>query len=151
MDEVPASRISDAIWTWRDAGGEERPRRVDRKRVVGEFCVGLALGLLIFHVFHKAILGTVVFCIAGIVLISGLFVPRLHARIQKAAQWLGQAAGIALSWILLAPFFYVFFTLGRLCVALGGKDPLQRRFPGGEDSYWHQHQPLGKERYSRQH
>ena len=152
MDEKKGFRVSAATWTWRtDAGEDDGPCRADRKRVVAEFCVGLVLGLLVFHVFHKAILGTIVFSIAGLALVSGLCIPRLHAWIRMLGLWLGRVVGIGLSWILLAPFFYVFFSLGRLFVAVSGKDPLQRRFPGGQNSYWHPHLPLGKERYKRQH
>jgi len=153
MEEDRDLRVSAAIWKWQgeaDDGG--RPVGAGRKRVIAEFCVGLTIGMLVFHVFHKPVLGTIVLGIAGLVLISGLFIPRLHGWIQALGLWMGRAVGIALSWILLAPFFYVFFSLGRLCVLASGKDPMQRRFPGPQGSYWHQHVPLGgKERYRRQH
>ena len=148
---MPESRVSDAVWNWQAGDEDDQLRGVDRKRVVGEFGLGFALGLVLFHVFHKAILGTAVFCVTGIVLVSGLFIPWLHGWIRNGARCLGKVAGIALSWILLAPFFYVFFTIGRLFLAVSGKDPLQRRFPGDEDSYWQKHLPLGRERYRRQH
>ncbi len=90
--------------------------------------------------------------LATLVLVGAWFVPPLFAGIQRAVLQLGLLLGRAMAWLLLVPFFYVIFTLGRLGFAVAGKDPLQRRFDPARDSYWTPRPPSrGPESYRRQY
>ena len=44
--------------------------------------------------------------------------------------------GQILTWVLLAPFFLIGFSLGRLVQQLTGKDPMQRAYDPQAETYW---------------
>jgi hypothetical protein len=53
--------------------------------------------------------------------------------------------------MLLTPFFYLCFPLGRLLQIIKGRDPMKRRFPTSQESYWVDHLPAAdKKDYRRQ-
>jgi hypothetical protein len=50
---------------------------------------------------------------------------------------LGRGVGTVMTWLLLAPLFFLVFAPAGLMGALRRKDPLSRRFPPESDSSWH--------------
>lgn len=96
----------------------------------------LLIGFLLFGVLHYRIAGAIVLVMGTIVLISGLFVPSIFWAIERVGAILGLAVGTALTWLLLVPFFYLCFTTVRLFHLMKGKDPLCRRCPTDEPTYW---------------
>jgi len=152
-DKERQSAVAAAVWPWRDRKQEavdEAPAR--RRHSLIEAAVGATVGLILLFVFHHKIVAIVVFSIAGIVLVSGQFVPPVYKAFKKGGMLLAKGVGIALSWLLLAPFFYICFTIGRIALTLSGKDPLARRCPSDEKTYWAEHAPIsGPEHYTRQY
>lgn len=62
------------------------------------------------------------------------------------------AAGKGITFLLLVPFFYLVFVPGRLLLALSGRDPLNRRFPSDEPSYWVKRAPgISPAHYKKQY
>ena len=154
MDSDRQAMVVDAIWPWRRTGGKtgQPDPAARRKRAVVEACVALAVALLLTFVFHKRIIGAIVFCIAALVLVGGLFVPPLYAGFKKAGVFLAKVVGVVLSWGLLVPFFYICFTVGRFVLLVSGKDPMRRKFDRDLKSYWSVHTSMGgADRYSRQY
>jgi len=96
---------------------------------------------LFFWLEHRA-MGVVVWSLAGVVLASGLFLPPVFAAIERFGRRLGQGAGVLLTWGLLVPFYYLCFGTLRLAQRLGGKDPLCRKFPSDEPTYWTPRPPV---------
>lgn len=150
------SRVADAIWPWRaapnagvaDSGATGRRR----KRALLESAVGLIAGLAIFFLFGRRAMGTVVICLAATALIGGLFVPPLYEGFQRMGRWLAGIVGVSMTWLLLVPFFYTCFTVARILLLVFGKDPLCRKFPTTEKSYWVARQTNVKiEGYRRQY
>lgn len=45
-------------------------------------------------------------------------------------------AGTAVTWLLLVPFYYLVFPIGRLGAKLQGKDSLRRAYPYQGESAW---------------
>ena len=112
----------------------------------------LAVALALTFVFHKTVLGAVVFCLAATVLIGGLFVPVLYYGFKTLGTWLAKAVGIGLTWGLLVPFFYLCFTIGRLFFLAAGKDPMRRKFDPKMTSYWTDRETVtDPESYRRQY
>jgi len=110
------------------------------------------VGLILRFVFDKAVVATIVFALAALVLIGGLLVPPLYRAFRKAGHGLAKGVGVALSWILLLPFFYICFPLGRLLLLLSRKDPMNRGFLPENKTYWSKHRPLPPpETYRRQY
>jgi len=152
-DTAAQSEVTAVVWKWQDKGVQEAvDPRPPVKSVLIEAAVAACAGLILLLLFRKRIPGIIVLCIAVTILAGGLFVPPLYNGLKKGAAWLGKAAGIALSWLLLAPFFYTCFTFARLMLVLTRKDPMHREFPGHEKSYWFEHKPPPDlERYRKQH
>lgn len=89
--------------------------------------------------------------VAALFLVSGLFIPALHARLDAAGRAVGRAFATALTWVLLVPVFLLVFVPGRLVLKLRGVDPLTRRFPSAEPTYWVPRKPAaGDDDYKRQ-
>ena len=149
--ESNSSGVAAAVWNWRQppvkAGGESH-----RGRAVIEAAVMAAVGALFFWKFHKVWLAAVIWSLAGIVLIGGLFIPPLYRGFKKAGAMLAKGVGLGLSYVLLVPFFYICFPFGRLMFSLSGKDPMNRRFIADMKSYWTPHvQVADAARYTRQY
>ena len=124
---------------------------VSRGRAAAEGCAALAVGgvlLALGHPVPAAIAGGM----GALVLAGGLFAPPLYRVLRRAGRALGRAAGLALTWALLAPFFYLCFTAGRVILLLARRDPMQRAIDRAAPTYWRPHPgPPPLERYSRQY
>jgi hypothetical protein len=70
--------------------------------------------------------------LGGASVASGPVREALHRGFSK----LGSAIGVGLSWVLLAPLFYVGFVGARVLNRLSGQDPLQLRGAEAEISFW---------------
>lgn len=135
--------VHSAVWPWRNPPAGARPAgpvAPARSAVLLQVLVMAAVGGVLYR-WHPA--GSfAVWILAGAVLVSGLFFPKVFRALELAGKRLGQWVGTALTWLLLAPFFYLCFVPARLFLRLRGKDPLQRRFPGREASYWTLRKPV---------
>lgn len=149
------SQVSAVIWPWRakkmgkDHGAEVASRR---KRAMVESLVAYGVGFfLLFGLQHPRI-AAVVFGIATLSLIGGLFVEPLYRAFRKLGHCLALGVGVGMTWLLLAPFFYVCFTVGRIFLLLLHRDPLNRAFPTKLPTYWSPYRPLsGTDSYTRQY
>lgn len=70
----------------------------------------------------------------------------LHRGLTAAALGVGRG----LTWTLLGLFHLLLLVPGRVVLLAAGRDPLQRRFPGGRDSYWQPCRPRESEGLERQ-
>ncbi|MCL1909478.1 MAG: hypothetical protein FWG05_00915 [Kiritimatiellaeota bacterium] len=111
---------------------------------------GAAIGALIFFWWKRPVMAYVVWGIAGVLLVLGLFIPPAFAAVERAGKWLGKYVGIILTWGLLTPFYFLCFCPMRLIAKLRGKDPLERKYDASAKSYWTPRKPVGKDFYHRQ-
>lgn len=95
-----------------------------------------AIGALLYFWLGHRTMGFVVWGLAAVVLVSGLFLPPVFAAIERFGKRLGQWVGTGLTWGLLVPFYYLCFVPLHLLQKISGKDPLRRRFPTDEPTYW---------------
>lgn len=136
-NQLPLDRISAAVWPWRDREQkkialEKRGRR--RQSLVQSsfmFAVGIVMFLLKFFV-----TGTIAFGLAAIVFTSGRLAPRFYDALNGGVMATGRACGLFVTWVLLVPFFYLCFLPGRLILLARRKDPMARKFPTSEKTYW---------------
>jgi hypothetical protein len=89
--------------------------------------------------------GAALLVLGALLVVGTLGCPWAVRALRRALTRLAQRLGEALAWALLSASFWALFPLGRLFL-LRGRDPLQRRFPGGQASYW---QPAGDAREPR--
>jgi hypothetical protein len=106
---------------------------------------------LIFFLFKKPLTANVLWGISGILLVSGLFIPPVFNRIEQFGRWFGKWAGLAITWALLTPMFFLVFVPGRLILKMRGIDPMCRKFPTDAKTYWVPRKPVTNlEEYKRQ-
>ena len=149
-----STRVYEAVWPWRSeqAGAADPTAKPEAPRVIIEAAVMCAAGLILGPVLHRPLVSAVVFTLAALVLAAGLWIHPLYRGFRRAGNRLARAVGIGLSWVLLAPFFYLCFPLGRLFLILGRSDPMRRKFLPKDQTYWSTHRPLpGPEAYRRQY
>lgn len=146
------SRVSQAVWPWRTPGGASKGRRMPRPwRAALQAAVIAGVASLFYFYGRRAGLGLFLYGLSAVVLIGGLFIPPVFNAFETAGRWLGQAVGAGLTWLLLAPFYYLCVFPGRLVLLLLGKDPLCRRWDRRRDSYWVDRKPAPTRFYTRQY
>ena len=112
--------------------------------------VPAVIGLIFFYV-GKPIASKVLWGISGTLLISGLIIPPVFNRIEQFGRWFGKWVGMAITWGLMVPLFYLVFVPGRLLLKLRGIDPMCRKFPTDAPTYWVPRKPVtDMEEYKRQ-
>jgi len=96
----------------------------------------LAVGACVVFVLHRRLLGSVI-CAAGfLLLIAGQLYPPLARALESLSKKASSVAASALGWILLTPFYLLFFSLGHALLAVRGKDPLRLNSTADESTYW---------------
>ena len=78
--------VSATVWPWREkeaAGKTGDPVAARRKRATVEAAVACCVGLLLLFVLKKPHIAAVVFSIAGLVLVGGLFVEPIYRGFKK--------------------------------------------------------------------
>lgn len=133
------------VWPWRDRiAAETCPAThvAHWKAAVCQALIMMLIGALLYAWLGHRIMGTIVWVLALVVLICGLFIPPAFAAIERVGRWLGKWVGEGLTWGLLVPFFYMCFCPMRLGLILRGKDPLKRQLHTGEPSYWVERKPV---------
>lgn len=106
---------------------------------------------VIFFLLGRLITAKVLWGVSLVLLVSGLFIPAVFNRIEQFGRWFGKWVGLAITWVLLAPVFYLVFVPGRLILKLQGIDPMCRKFPTDAKTYWVPRKPVTNlEEYKRQ-
>ena len=133
------------VWPWREKmAAPAAPKQTGPKAsaVLLQTAIMAAIGAGIYGWLEHRTMGIVVWSLAGIVLVSGFFVPPVFAAIERFGQFLGRAVGAILTWGLLAPFYYLCFLPLHFVQKLKGQDPLPRRLHTAEATYWTPRPPV---------
>ncbi|HEY8428482.1 MAG TPA: hypothetical protein VIL20_08920 [Sandaracinaceae bacterium] len=125
-----------AIWDWKRAddapGRAASARRAARMRSA----VAAAAGAALFY-FERTSAAFVAWSLAGLTLALGLASPLgAHAAVDRLVARAGRLVGRAMTVLLLAPVFYLFFAPFGLLFRRGARDPLKRRFEPDATTYW---------------
>ena len=88
---------------------------------------------------------------AAMFALIGLVSPQALKAIYIVWMTFAYYLSVVMTFIILTLFFIVFLTPAGLIMRLFGKDPMKRRFPGAENSYWVDSQTYENtiERYSK--
>jgi hypothetical protein len=129
------NKVSQAIWSWQGPQSEMQKAKPSLALSLVTLLIGCTVGLL-FFLFEYPIMALFVFSISLLVFLSSRFFPAVYAVIEKVLQKLSYFVSSGLTWVLLLPFFYICFPLGRLVQKVKGKDPMQRNFDREAVSYW---------------
>ncbi len=140
--------VRKTVWPWDAVAASAAPSRwrVPLGRLAAMGCATGALGWW-GHARAAWIAG-----ILAVALFAGTTAfPGWGRGLDRLLARLGHAAGAALTWLLLVPFFYFCFVPARLILWAAGKDPMRRAFPAPEKSCWQDRaETPGPERYRRQ-
>ena len=136
--------VAAVVWPWRERVAPAGPAAAAPAAVAAlrQAAVMAVVGAgLFFWLEHRA-MGIVVWSMAGVVLAAGLFLPSAFFALERFGRQLGKGVGVLLTWGLLVPFYYLCFGFLRLAQKIGGKDPLCRKFPSDEATYWTPRKPV---------
>lgn len=127
------SPVSRVVWP-RDGRRVAGPD-LRRAALIQTAVLTLAGAVVRFGLGH-ALVATVLWCLAAVALLLGLARPTAFAPMHRLGRFLARVVGVALTWLLLAPFFLLGFGAAGLFLRLRGADPMQRKpLPPGL-SYW---------------
>ena len=114
-------------WNWR-ARSAERARADRRSRLHGllQALFVVAVAVVLRFVLRRGTLADIAFVAGVLMLLAALFRPHLLVPVRRFGLSLGRAVGIALTWLLLVPFFLLFIVPGGILLRLRGRDPLSR-------------------------
>lgn len=99
--------------------------------------------------FHQPVPALIVAGLAVVTGFCGWFAPAWFGVLDKAVRTLARLIGTAMTWILLVPFYYLFFGIARLCLVVRGRDPMTRRWNNQQTSYWVARPPVTSPDYYR--
>ena len=133
-----ANRVSQTVWPWRETVSRSAAvpthGNVKGRILLQTSMMAIVAGLFFYR--HHPIPGTILGSLAGLLLISGLFIPSFFLGFEKAGRKFGQWVATGVTWLLLVPFYYLCFVPGRIVILLTGKDPLTRQFPSKATTFW---------------
>ncbi len=111
----------------------------------------LAAGWATTRYSDHRIAGETVLAAGVVVVISGWFVPRVFRWVERLGGFIARGLGVVMTWVLLVPFYYVCFVLGRIMFALSHQDPLQLRSSVNRPTFWVARQSTANvDRYQKQ-
>jgi hypothetical protein len=153
VNSTPEQRVAQVVWPWRISSAASAAGVWARHwRVLLQCAVTAAIATLLTWWLGRYRMGLCVYGFSAVILICGLLAPKAFAVLERLGQKLARLLALALTWILLMPFFYLCFAPARLILALMGKDPMQRRLERNRGSYWVDHNPPAVPRpYTRQY
>jgi len=105
-----------------------------------EFFLILSLAFALYLWKKNPFVSGGIICLGLFVLITGLFARPAYNGFKRFAGLIVWSVGAVTTWILLTPFFYIFFTIGRAIMVLRGKDTMNRKFLAKDMSYWADHE-----------
>jgi hypothetical protein len=143
--DSPAPRW--AHWRWASDPGAaarrlERERRENRRRGAIQAMVGVAAATVLYW-FGLTVLSAIAGTLALVVGTAALVSPTVaYAAISRGVDRFAHWVGVALTWLLLAPFYYLVVTPFSLLSGRHGRnDRLERRLDRSAATYWQRREP----------
>jgi hypothetical protein len=134
-------RKSQIGWDWHPPDSVVE-KRSSLKKNLAAAGVGWAVALGFTYSGHHR-MAVAVAVVASLLLLVALFWPWGHRQVDAAMVRFAGGVGVILNWILLTPFYYLFFTLIRGFRLVAGKpDALQRELASETESYWSDRDPI---------
>lgn len=115
------------------SGVREIPRHKFTSQVLKQTACGLFFSALIGIIFKKPVFGAALFVLSTVILALGLCVPYTSEKYFKK---LIDFTAKILSWILLAPCFYLICIPARIITYIKSYDPLERALSTDRETYW---------------
>ncbi len=140
---MPDSRptVLQVTWNWRQPDAPGGPTNDLRRAAVIQALITGAIAAMIYFGLGHLLVGRIIAGLSVFVLCLGIFLPAAYATVHRLGQSLGRITGTGLTYLLLVPFFYLFFLPVAIWLRLRGRDPLHRKFRDARWTYWVSRQP----------
>jgi|ETNmetMinimDraft_26_1059896.scaffolds.fasta_scaffold55190_2 hypothetical protein len=151
MESFQQNKVSGTVWPWMVADEKSAESGSLIRKAALQAAVMCGIAAVLHFLFHHHVMPVIILVLATIVLLSAFFAPAIFHGIDRFGKALGHIVGIVLTWVLLIPFFYTCFTVGRLLLVVLKVDPMRRKAETDETTCWVQHPeraPL--DRYGKQ-
>jgi len=137
MSERRGIEVVDVVWAWKEVSDKRKKEQCKaRKRGLIQFSVMFFAASVVLFLFHHVLIGIVIYFLS-FVLLAGIFVaPGILRFFDRFGKILSVLIGRFLTFIFLAPFYYLYFFPGRIILFILRKDPMRRQFGDGSESYW---------------
>ena len=130
--------ISGPSWKWwyhRNQPAVSR-QKSGRAKIIFQSIIAFAVAALFAFIFHRVLFAVIVAIIGFIVLICGLFIPKVYSAIERIIGVFALGVGQFLTWLLLVPFYYLCFLPARMLLTLTRHDPMKRAWDPPAPTYW---------------
>lgn len=94
------------VWPWRQSTTQKK--EVLWKKALLQSLIAATMGSLMFYLGH-AVVAVIIWIIAGVLIVSGTLIKPVYRKIEAFGRKLGQMVAILLTWLLLCPFYFLFF------------------------------------------
>lgn len=145
--------VNKVVWPWREEQAPDTAALAAglRKAAVIQGVIGGLIGTGIYAYLSTKV-GMVAWTIAGVLTLIGLASPTgLYQKIKLGMEKFGAFLGQVMSWILLVPVYWLFFTPFHFIFRGGKKDAMTRWIDKSADTYWVTREGApAKESYERQ-
>ncbi len=143
-------RVVQVTWNWQDAAAAagaaapgQRPAAL-RVAALVPTAVMVVVGFVVqFILGHEC---PAVWVLASAFLLLGLFWPAGVGHVHRLGRRLGRIVGGLLVYVLLVPFFYLFFFPVACWLRLRRCDPMQRTYRQAQWTYWIPRRPGSADR-----
>ncbi|MBN1698038.1 MAG: hypothetical protein JW881_11030 [Spirochaetales bacterium] len=105
-------------------------------RIIIQAAIMLIAGGLLYFFSTHYIVAIILAATGVLVLVTGIFLRPVSGVVIRFQHIVMKFTGIIVTWLLLVPFYFLWFVPARLVQLLRNKDPLERSFPGTGESYW---------------
>jgi len=149
MKRETTSATTEAIWPWRlDAP----PKSTGVwKRALLQSLVAAVVATVMLYLGH-ALIAIFIWSIAAVLALSGIFMRSVFQKIESFGKKLGGIVAVILSWLLLVPFYYLFFWPMALLRKGRSREIFSAASATPHESYWLTRPPESSvENYRRQY
>lgn len=146
--------ISEPVWKWwyrRNQPAVNR-QKSGLAKIIFQSIIAFAVAALFAFIFHRVLFAGIVASIGLIILICGLFIPKVYSAIERIVGVFAFGVGQALTWLLLVPFYYLCFLPARIILSLTKRDPMKRAWDSSAPTYWDEkHDVQDNDRMTKQY
>jgi hypothetical protein len=127
--------VSQTVWPWQEDKASGKPQKPSLATAFFTLTVAWVVAG-VFYYFSHPVMATIVACISMLVFFCSQFLPDIYSIIERLIKKLSRGIGLLLTWLTLAPFFYLCFGGGRIIQKITGKDPMNRNIESSATTYW---------------
>ena len=144
---MPLDSTAD-VWRWREFTTIDNRRREKsqlRRQAIIQAVVTAAIGFLLYRVFGHHTFAIVLWSIASVVFLLGLFWTQGYKPVHSFGGLLGKLGGGLLLYVLLVPLYYLLFFPVSLWLRARGRDPLHRSLRDPKYTCWVKRHPVDED------